>query len=106
MRLAAQQIPPTRATEARKRLVEMHGGSVGASSEGPGCGSEFVVRLPVEAKAGLHTRNASEAQIVGNPSTEVLGVVDDPQNVFHRLVGHAMAEPRVPEERAVIEGAG
>ena len=29
-----------------ERLVEMHGGSVKAFSEGPGQGSEFVVRLP------------------------------------------------------------
>src|SRR5215831_1454940 len=29
-----------------KRLVEMHGGSVTAHSDGPGKGSEFVVRLP------------------------------------------------------------
>jgi signal transduction histidine kinase len=29
-----------------RRLVEMHGGSVAAHSEGPGRGSEFVVRLP------------------------------------------------------------
>ena len=31
-----------------KQLVEMHGGSVRALSEGPGRGSEFVVRLPVQ----------------------------------------------------------
>jgi PAS domain S-box-containing protein len=29
-----------------KRLVEMHGGTIEASSAGPGSGSEFVVRLP------------------------------------------------------------
>jgi PAS domain S-box-containing protein len=30
-----------------KKLVEMHGGSVGVESDGPGTGSEFTVRLPV-----------------------------------------------------------
>lgn len=30
-----------------RRLVQLHGGSVEARSDGPGCGSEFVVRLPV-----------------------------------------------------------
>ena len=30
-----------------RRLVEMHGGSVSAVSEGPGKGSEFVIRLPI-----------------------------------------------------------
>ena len=34
-----------------KRLVEMHGGSVVAHSDGPGSGSAFVVRLPVETAA-------------------------------------------------------
>jgi PAS domain S-box-containing protein len=32
-----------------KKLVEMHGGSVAASSEGRGKGSEFTVRLPLAA---------------------------------------------------------
>ena len=30
-----------------RRLVEMHGGSVEAKSDGPGTGSEFIVRLPL-----------------------------------------------------------
>jgi len=32
-----------------KSLAEMHGGSVWASSDGPGKGSEFTVRLPLPA---------------------------------------------------------
>jgi PAS domain S-box-containing protein len=34
-----------------RSLVELHGGSVEAHSEGRGCGSEFVVRLPWRADA-------------------------------------------------------
>jgi signal transduction histidine kinase len=33
-----------------KALVEMHGGSVTAKSDGAGRGSEFVVRLPLAAQ--------------------------------------------------------
>ncbi len=33
-----------------KHLVELHGGSVSVSSEGPGRGSEFLVRLPLLAE--------------------------------------------------------
>ena len=31
-----------------KTLVELHGGSVEAHSDGPGQGSEFIVRLPLQ----------------------------------------------------------
>jgi signal transduction histidine kinase len=34
-----------------KSLVELHGGSIAAASDGPGTGSEFIVRLPVCARA-------------------------------------------------------
>jgi signal transduction histidine kinase len=33
-----------------KSLVELHGGSVTASSDGPNTGSEFVVGLPARAR--------------------------------------------------------
>ncbi len=34
-----------------KRLVDLHGGTVSAQSDGPGQGSTFVVRLPLSARA-------------------------------------------------------
>jgi signal transduction histidine kinase len=36
-----------------RRLVEMHGGSVTAHSDGPGRGSEFVIRLPLLLANGV-----------------------------------------------------
>ncbi|HEV7224206.1 MAG TPA: ATP-binding protein, partial [Pirellulales bacterium] len=39
-----------------RRLVELHGGTVEASNEGAGKGSEFTVRLP--APAGQQTRES------------------------------------------------
>jgi PAS domain S-box-containing protein len=47
-----------------KRLVEMHGGTVAARSEGRGRGSEFVVRLPALPPAVVHpsSRNGASAR--------------------------------------------
>jgi CheY-like chemotaxis protein/two-component sensor histidine kinase len=38
-----------------RSLVELHGGSVEARSEGPGRGSEFIVRLPMARGAGARS---------------------------------------------------
>ena len=46
-----------------RRLLALHGGSVQAFSEGPGRGSEFVVRLPLAPQGRPHeTAAAREAQ--------------------------------------------
>jgi CheY-like chemotaxis protein/two-component sensor histidine kinase len=36
-----------------RRLVELHGGSIEAKSDGVGCGSEFVVTLPITASQAV-----------------------------------------------------
>ena len=66
-----------------RRLVELHGGTVDAKSDGPGQGSEFIVRLPLLAdKARAADRGVSHA---GEPSAmtrelRVLVVEDHPDS--------------------------
>jgi PleD family two-component response regulator len=59
-----------------KGLVEMHGGTVTAESEGPGRGSTFMVTLPYAAEE--YAARLSQPDDVGwtGPSRRVL-VVDD-----------------------------
>ncbi len=45
-----------------KRLVEMHGGTVEAQSEGPGRGSEFIVRLPLREPGSSRRPTVEPAQ--------------------------------------------
>ena len=59
-----------------KGLVDLHGGSVAASSGGLGQGSEFTVRLPAVALAGSVAAAATEPEPAGAGAQRVL-VVDD-----------------------------
>ncbi|MGQ0748990.1 MAG: PAS domain S-box protein [Betaproteobacteria bacterium] len=70
-----------------RSLVDLHGGSVSAHSEGPGKGSEFIVRLPVvmetqesaaapKPAAGADTNGASRRRIL---------VVDDNRDAADSL---------------------
>ncbi len=59
-----------------KRLAEMHEGRVEAKSEGPGKGSEFVVRLPVVVEASKPPESGGAAEQPAKSSLRIL-VVDD-----------------------------
>ena len=50
--LAAQPTPDGTGLELSKRLVELHGGTIAASSPGEGRGSTFVIVLPVGGPQG------------------------------------------------------
>ena len=58
------------------RLVEMHGGTVTASSDGENRGSEFVVRLPLLASKPMSESDPSSNEPPGHAPRRVL-VVDD-----------------------------
>ena len=60
-----------------KRLVEMHGGSVEARSEGHGKGSEFVIRLPIALSPVRKRPVDSEAIPAGRTACRRILVVDD-----------------------------
>jgi len=68
-----------------KNLVELHGGCVEAHSEGPGKGSEFVVRLPRLGDEQLVSITGPEQQPPATLAARRILVVDDNQDAAESL---------------------
>lgn len=61
-----------------KSLVGLHGGSVEANSDGPGCGSQFVVHLPLSVVDAKLSAQPPAAALTTQPSKNIrVLVVDD-----------------------------
>jgi PAS domain S-box-containing protein len=95
-----------------KRLAEMHGGSVGATSEGDGRGSTFTVRLPAVAAPVVDADGAASSPGSGHglrrsfESRRVLLVDDnhDSREMYRAVLrahGHSVREA-ADAERALV----
>ena len=84
-----------------KRLVELHGGTVTAASEGPGAGAEITVRLPilVHPPAVSTSARSAEPPVSGVAGLSIL-VVEDSEDareslrILLELLGAAVAVAR------------
>jgi CheY-like chemotaxis protein len=87
-----------------KRLVEMHDGEIEARSEGPGRGSELVVRLPIAAGDLTIAEGAAGGapEVATGPRPERILVVDDNVDAAESL--SRLLRMQAHEVRVVYDG--
>ena len=85
-----------------RSLIDMHGGSVTAHSEGEGKGSEFAVRLPLAlaGAAGAHGRSTPVEEVRGLPRVLVVDDNRDAADSLGALLQMLGAEVRVAHDGA------
>jgi PAS domain S-box-containing protein len=90
-----------------KNLVEKHGGSITAQSEGPGMGSEFAVRLPVLPEAPAAAFDAplpARGDVPGVVARRRILVVDD-NTIAADSLGRMLDLVLGQDVRVVYDGA-
>ncbi|HXG13001.1 MAG TPA: response regulator [Gemmataceae bacterium] len=94
-----------------RQLVEMHGGRVEVASEGPGRGSEFMVRLPARPAPPAPVATASAEGPAPPPPRRRVLVVDDNVDsaatlaLLLRCWGHEVREAHSGPEALAVAGA-
>ena len=79
-----------------KKLVEMHGGSISAKSEGIGKGSEFTIRLPGATRSSVPRAKGLESAETASKKSRILVVDDNVDTAYGmarllELIGHEVA---------------
>ena len=69
-----------------RRLVELHGGSVAADSDGPGLGSVFTISLPCAAPVIASLPAASQPPAAGKPSVLLIEDNDDGRDMMATML--------------------
>ena len=83
-----------------RRLIEMHGGAVEARSDGPGAGSEFIVRLPISLSEMPTPQGPRNIGISANSARRRVLIADDNEDALEslavvlRFMGHETATAR------------
>ncbi len=85
-----------------RRIVEMHGGRVDVSSDGPGHGSEFVVRLPVAEASAADGDVAHERRALPDGDCAAPGQRAASDSAATSGVRAASAAPSAPAARRVL----
>jgi signal transduction histidine kinase/CheY-like chemotaxis protein len=83
-----------------RNLVELHGGTITAQSEGPGRGSEFIVRLPLGTPRDVRGEPSVNAAAVV-PRLNILVIEDNPDG---REILRVMLEEDGHQIRAAEDG--
>lgn len=68
-----------------RRLVELHGGTIEAHSDGPGRGSEFVIRLPLASAPGAARAEPGQSSASAQGRRMKILVVDDNNDLVQML---------------------
>jgi CheY-like chemotaxis protein len=87
-----------------RQLVELHGGSVSASSDGVGKGSEFVIRLPIAKERSRGPRTAVTPVDASKPPNRKILIVEDNADSGESMA--ALLQNDGHQARVASDGAG